>query len=402
MTVSPRRVLIVDYNVTATMLSGHSLLALLDNLDPSRYQAMVVFNRLADVQRAVEKRGIPTAIIPHGGGNPARRVWQYAQVPLQLGRIAKKFRPALVHANNAMAGRTAMALKLFTQLPVIVHLRNIGECHPRIAPFVLRADHFAAVSAATVSGTLPPEAQQRSTVVWDGIDVEAYRPAEADAKRIARRNLGLPTDRLVIGMAGRITPQKGQHVFVEAAKQVLARSPNVVFAHAGGIPTTSAVDLYERGLAVSTTDLVKGGHFFWLAYIEEMAEFWTACDVVILPSTGPEALGRVMLEAMATGLPVVVTDCGGPKEVVGQSDTGYLVPMNDVRTLETAVHELIIYPELRLRLGANGRDVVAKSFSNSAYAARITALYDRVLAEYPYAKPEGAGGCPGPSHAALP
>jgi len=135
----PHTILIIEYANVKTMLSGHSLLAQLDHMDPSRYKAVVIFNRACDLAYAVAQRGHETMIIPHGGGNFFKRAWQYGKLPFILFSLTKRVKPALIHANNVMAGRDAMVLKILTGLPVVIQIRNIG-LPPRTAPFVLRAD----------------------------------------------------------------------------------------------------------------------------------------------------------------------------------------------------------------------------------------------------------------------
>lgn len=374
----PRTVLILDYNVTATMLSGHSLLCLLDHLDRSRYVPVVVFNRPAEVERAVSARGVEAVVVPHGGGSWLRRGWEYGRLPFALGSIARRTKPSLVHANNAMAARAAIALKTVTGLPVLVHIRNIG-LHPRVAPFVLRADSFAPVSQATLEGTLPPRLHPRATVVADGLDLSEYPACDASARADARRALGLPVEALIVGMAGRLSAQKGQRYFVEAAGSLLASRADVVFVHAGKVPCADSSDAYERELASSTAAWSASGRFRWLEYVDSIPRFWAAVDVAAAPSCGPDAFPRVVIEAMAARRPVVATPAGGPQEIITTPDVGALVPMGDGRALAAAIESLLDDPVRRERMGDAARRRVESSYSAGAYALKVMDLYDRLV-----------------------
>jgi glycosyltransferase involved in cell wall biosynthesis len=374
----PRTVLIFDYNNIPTMLSGHSLLALLDHMDPSRYNAVVVFNRPCDAERAVVQRGIETAIIQYGGGNPLLRIWQYGRLPFALWLFLRKIKPALIHANSDIAGRPAIALKFLTGLPVIVHIRNIGLTS-RTAPFVLRADHFAAVSNAAAEGTLPHRVLSRTTVVGDGVELADLPVDRPSAQAAARRTLGLPLDCLIVGMAARLSEQKGQRYYIEAARQIIAQRSDVVFIHAGKVPSAHSTSLYERELAILTDGLGAAGKFRWFDYISPIAVFWAAVDIAVLSASGPEAFSRVILEAMAMQRPVISTFSGGPQEIIEISSTGRLVPPGDSKALSGEILTLLSDPDARLRMGASARARVERLFSADLYADKIMELYDKVL-----------------------
>lgn len=375
----PRAVLVIDYHNVSTMWSGHSLLAQLDHMDAMRYKAVVVFNRPCDMEREVAQRGIETVVIPYGGGSVLKRGWQYGRLPLSLWALARRVKPALIHANNALAARPAMALKALTGLPVVVQLRNI-DLPPRTATMVLKADHFAAVSGAVAKATLPSYTQPHTTVVFDGLELSDYVPGGPAAQANARRQLGLPTDRLIVGMAGRLSEQKGHRDYVKVAEEITRNNnSDVLFVHAGKIPDSEAADPYERELAGTTAEMCACNKFCWLGYIRNVAQFWEAVDIAVVPSCGPEAFGRVIIEAMAMGKPVVTTLAGGPQEVIDAPTSGLLIPMADSVALAGAIERLLSSPDERRRMGNAARARVEREFSATAYAQKMMDLYDKVL-----------------------
>jgi len=373
----PKRVLIIDYNVVSAMLSGHSLLTLIDQLDPARYVVATVFNRPCAAEKAVAARGNTTFIVPHGGGSLAKRCWQYGTLPGKLWRIAQALQPDIIHANNVMAARPAMLLKALTATPVVVHVRNTGLL-PRFRQMMFRADHFACVSQATKLGTLPPFLHPRTSVVYDGLDLAEYSPSQSGKKQ-SRLEHGLPQEALLVGMAGRISPQKGQIHFIEAARQLTRTRSNVVFVHAGGIPDPLSRDAYERTLAEQSRDLCAKQKMRWLGYLDPISQFWNMIDVVVVPSCGPEAFGRVLIEAMAMERPVVATRSGGPEEIIEANKTGLLVPLGDTAALTAAIDRLVAEPQARRLMATAARADVEQRFSAPAYANRITDMYDKVL-----------------------
>jgi len=277
-----------------------------------------------------------------------------------------------------MAGRPAILLKALTGLPVIVHIRNTGF-FPRTAPLVLRADQFLTVSRATAKGTLPPGAQDRTVVVYDGIELSEYPFGNSDLRRSSRMKLNLPTGGYVVGMAGRLAAQKGQRCFLEMAKCICARRTDVFFVHAGGVPSPQSRDTYEKFLATESAGLTRSNRFKWLPYMEEMPTFWSALDLAVVPSARPEAFSRAVIEAMASGVPVVATRSGGPEEIIEGSEAGLLVPMQDADALTRAVTQLLNDGALRARLSGHARAAVEERFSAERYVANIADVFDRIV-----------------------
>lgn len=375
---APKTVLILDYNNVPQMLSGHSLIAFLRHLDSSRYRAVVVFNRIGEYSAAASRSAAETIILPHGGGNLLKRTWQYGRLVLSLWLLARRVRPCLIYANNVMAARPAVVLKALTGLPVIVHIRNTGF-YPRTAPLALRADQFLTVSRSTAEGTLPPDFQNRATIVYDGIELPEFPVADPDSRLRSRLKLNLPSTGYLVGMAGRLTAQKGQRCFLEMAKRICAQRKDVFFVHAGGVPSSKSREPYEQLLAAESAGLTESNQFRWLPYIEDMATFWSALDVAVVPSAGPEAFSRAVIEAMASGPPVVATHSGGPDEIIEHAETGLLVSMQDASALVRAVMQLLNDAELRGRISSNARCAVEERFSAERYAAKIAEVFDHVV-----------------------
>ncbi len=372
---APQPVLVIDYNLDRRLLSGHSLLAQIDNTDPERYRFIVVLNRSTELLYELEKRNIDVHTIPFGGGRLLRKTTDYGLAVLRIGRLIRNYRVRIVHANNVMAGRIAIACRGLLPILCLVHIRNC-DIPAQVRPFINRADCFAPVSDYTLRSALPKHLHGRARVVYDGVETTDFAPRPND-KLVIRRRLGLPEDVTIVGMAGRLSPQKGQKFFIDAAKGIVERSPSVLFVHAGGIPTDHGGP-YERELAAAACELVRSRRFVWLPYLDNLAPFWAACDIAVLPSSGPEALGRVVLEAMATGLPVVASMCGGPEEVIRSGETGFLVPPADTGALQNSIQVLVKSATLRNAIGYAALETVRQGFTAQRYAARLSSLYDSI------------------------
>ncbi len=377
----PRTVFIFDYLVVDAMLASHALTTLLRNLDECRYRPVVILNRACELQTALQTAGVVTYVLPHGGGHFITKLWQYGSFVYKAVRLARLSQPALFYANNALAGRDAMLTKVFFNVPVAVMLRNIGM-FPRGRRFLFRANRFLVHTKHSTEGILPPRVADKSRAVSGCLDMSGFPKRSAAHRVCARRSLGVPDDALIVAMIGRLTPQKGQRFFIQAANKVCAGRRNALFMHAGKIPghgsdklTGSICDEYELELLQLSQDLVRQRRFLWFDYMDDVEKFWAAADVAVLASAGPEAFGLVILEAMACGLPVVATRSGGPAVVV-TPDVGILVPMADADALAEAIEALLGDPARRAALGANGRRCVEDQYSPAAFAEVIMTEFD--------------------------
>ncbi|MDT8307367.1 MAG: glycosyltransferase, partial [Anaerolineae bacterium] len=123
-------------------------------------------------------------------------------------------------------------------------------------------------------------------------------------------------------------------------------------------------------------------HFLGNVSDEELPRLYASADVFVLPANSrAEAFGKVLLEAMASGLPCVTTEVGtGTSTVVQEGVTGFVVPPRDPAALGIALQRLLANPELRAEMGAAGRARVRAEFTPQQMAARVQAVYDGVLA----------------------
>src|SRR5262249_26248881 len=112
---------------------------------------------------------------------------------------------------------------------------------------------------------------------------------------------------------------------------------------------------------------------------EGLAELYRAASLFVLPSD-EEGFGMALVEAMACGVPVISTRCGGPETIVTEGETGHLTPVNDPRGMADRLHQLIQNPEKRALMGSRARDIVDIRFSLEATGRAYLDVYDRLLA----------------------
>jgi len=271
-------------------------------------------------------------------GGVAHWVGYLAAWPLTVGRLAllgRRLRVDVVHSNS-LHSWYGWAVAALLERPHVWHAREIVvQSAGALRVERLLASRFAnrvvAISdavAAQLDGT-------NITVVRDGPDLAAFGPERAGA---FRARVGIDDAALVVGALGRIDTWKGVDVLLDAMPELRRRRPEAVAAIAG--PAVRGKEAYADALAARAA-AIPGVH--WLGPRDDPAEMMADLDVFALPSTSPEPYGLVVVEALASGVPVVATAAGGPVEILATagSAAGHLVPPGDPEALAVAIAELL-------------------------------------------------------------
>lgn len=210
-----------------------------------------------------------------------------------------------------------------------------------------------------------------STVIRHGIDPDQFHPASD--KAILRAKLGLPNLQFV-GCFGRIRHQKGTDVFVDAMIRLLPSRPT-----AGAIVLGRALGQHRLFLAGLRQQVEKAGLSGRVFFPDEVApsqtpDWYAALDLFVAPQRW-EGFGVTPLEAMASGVPVVATSVGAFPELVVPGVTGAIIPPGDVEAMTREVESLLDDPPRLAHFGVNARQYVGDSFSLTAEAEAINAVY---------------------------
>jgi glycosyltransferase involved in cell wall biosynthesis len=209
-------------------------------------------------------------------------------------------------------------------------------------------------------------ARDKYEVIPNGIATESFFP-DADARIAARRELGLGGGDFAVAFAGRLDPQKGLAVLLEAAR-LLADQRDVHVLLAGQGPLEAFAREFIKRHCLSRVRL--------LGFVRPVQNLYNAADVLAMPSRW-EGFGLSAAEAMSCGLAVVSTKVAGLAEVVG--DAGMLVPPDDPRALAKALIHLRDDEQLRKELASRGRARVASCYQIQANVGAHQRLYERII-----------------------
>jgi glycosyltransferase involved in cell wall biosynthesis len=319
-------------------------------------------------------------------GHPPERLGLRGKVDpgalLRLLALLRRERIDLVHTHMDLADYYGAAAARLLGLRLVSTRENADEFRTRRTwkrpPFLL-LEHFAYAAAdATVAVSenlvdfleraegLP---RHKTVVIRNGIDAAVLE--RVPTREEARRRFGLPEDAVVLGTVGRLAAQKGQIDLIAALPAIAARHPEARLLIAGEGPERRALEDRIRRLGLETRAALLG-------HVEEVPVFLRALDVFVLPSLW-EGLPLALLEAMAMGLPVVASRAVGITEAIDHDACGLLVAPRDSTALAQAVVTLLDDPGRGARLGEAARRRVLERHTLEAVAARMDALYRRVL-----------------------
>jgi glycosyltransferase involved in cell wall biosynthesis len=209
-------------------------------------------------------------------------------------------------------------------------------------------------------------------VVPYGIDVRDWSMSD-DQRLVARRDLAVDEDDVVVGIAARLTEGKGHADAIEAVERVSHEIPRVRLLIAGEGPLREPLEAAARK---QPTNRVR-----FLGFVQDVPLFMNAVDVVCFP-TEPwlgEGFGLAALEAMASCRPVVATAVASLPEVVLDGETGLVVPAGDVDALARALGRLSADKDERFRMGAAGHHRAGSTFSLDAMVRRTNEVYQEAL-----------------------
>lgn len=246
---------------------------------------------------------------------------------------------------------------------------------------VFRGAHGAMAGTGAAAGVLRSAGFDGpvSVIPQFGVDPLRFAP-DLETRARTRSALGLEPDTFVVGYGGRLIPEKGVHVLLEAFRglpeKTVRTAPRPRLVIIGDGPERPRLEAAARDAG-----LASRVHFLGHVPSLRIPETILACDVIALPSLGTrtwtEQFGRILVEAMACAIPVVASHCGAVPDVVGA--TGELVPPGDAPALAAAIERLRSDPALRQHRAAAGRARATAEFSQARVAEDTVAFYHQIL-----------------------
>ena len=217
---------------------------------------------------------------------------------------------------------------------------------------------------------------QKITVIPRGVDIDKFHPSKVSEVRVAElmKKWRVQEDAHIIMLPGRLTHWKGHEDLIMALKSVVKKKENIQCLFVGEGRETYTKQLIEKikqeGLA---------GHVVLVGGTRDMATAYTLADLVVCPSTKPEAFGRTAIEAQAMGRPVIAAKHGGACETVKDKKTGWLVKPGDIKTLSSVILKALRQPAERREEMANAGIENATHFTKTQMCEKTVKVYKSIL-----------------------
>jgi glycosyltransferase involved in cell wall biosynthesis len=309
----------------------------------------------------------------------------------EFRRTLRQNRFELVHFNDSPLIPAAWLARR-EGLPVVWHLRSAlpNEGRDTRSGLIRRAIRRLATKPIAINRDVAEVFDVDAAVVPNSVDLQRFRPGDPEAARAA---LGLPNDRPVVSFFGFIYPSKGFREFIEAAARLRERGVEANYLVVGGAVRGQEFFRTVIGRSLQLADLTRDYEseakrlvreldlddvVRFVPFTQDTSNLYQATDVVVAPSQGPE-LGRPVIEAAASGVPVVASGSRTGGGVVIPGETGLLVSDYGVDSIADAVAELLEAPAHRNELGRAARAHADENFDPRRNARRIEAIYDDIL-----------------------
>lgn len=382
------------------------LLDLIAHLDRSRFDPIVFLPAGSPLVRHLDARGVPWRDLPMPRLNVKSpgALLRWRRTSNDLARLAREYGADLVHANTV---RAHLASAFVRDTPVVWMLHDdtfprwlFNGLHQRPARLIANSHATARVYRL--------EDDPRASVVHNGVDTQA---GPGNRYRF-RRRIGVAPDKLLVAHVGRLVRWKGQHIFIRAAARVVGKHPQAHFTLVGaytegdespGVPSTllragpsalrlrSGQALLRAGLGGGATyhaELQRlaqssglGSRLTFAGHQDNIADVYAGIDLLVHASTRPEPFGRVLIEAMAAGVPVIASAQGGPVEIVEDGVTGLLVTPGSSDVLADAMSKILADAPRRTAMGIAARRRAIEHFDIRRQVEAIQSIYQDVLGQ---------------------
>ncbi|MEJ0003508.1 MAG: glycosyltransferase [Pararobbsia sp.] len=365
--------------------------------------AGVKVHLLADARvSGVRKRGALLAALRAG--------WPVIRQVRALARLARDY--DLIYLNTQKAFVLGALARVFVRKPVVWFLHDIlsrdhfGRFQLRVVRTLAPFADVTLVNSEAVAESLRALTGRRDVpleLAYNGIDPAPFDLSVHTRRRALRVAIGVPTDAWCVGLFSRLAHWKGQHVLLEAVSQLLLGEHGALERRSfGGVGDRGnrAVERPSRlpeihvvlvGAPLFGEDAYAARLHEWVArhglqprvhfvgFQDDIPGWMAAMDVIVHTSVAPEPFGRVVVEGMLAGKPVIAARAGGVTEIIEDHVTGLLTPPGDAPALSRALAQLRRDPDAAREYARRGREVARRRFSETAYLEVVDTAIERAL-----------------------
>jgi len=386
MTRTPSRVRTILYVANSGKIGGANrvLTDLIEQLDRTRFRPVLAVPAEGQLKEWAVARATAVHLVPPASADLSsslRRAWR-------LVRLIRSTGAAIVHTIDPVCYREASWASLITGTKRVCHIQFPST--PDMLRWVFRVRPHFTISCyrGHVAEMLRevPFLEGVALAIPNAVRVDSFVELD-DTDTASRWKFGR---RRMVLIVGHLSDIKGHPTFVRAASMISQTQPDCAFVALGGETVQPG---FQKELEALAEKLGVAADLHFLGWRDNVAEIVRAADVFVLPSR-QEGLPLALLEAMASGIPVVATPVNGVPEVVQDEQNGLLVPVDDSTRLASAVVDLLRDPLKARRLATNGRQTVVREFNMATFMNRMQHVYDSLTSDRRSRRRGGAARLP--------
>lgn len=292
----------------------------------------------------------------------------------EFKQILKEMQPDLIHSN----GIKTHLLTIFAKpqnVPLIWHIHDFYGSRPLMAKILgwssVRAQLGIAISQSVAEDAKIILPKLSTVVMYNAIDIDYFSPQDSPSHSPLR-----------VGLVATFARWKGQDIFLEAIAQLIQKYPdlNATFYIVGGpIYKTQGSQFSQQELEEQASNLGISDKVNFLGFQQNIVEIYHWLDIVVHASTQPEPFGLAIIEAMACGKAVIVSQAGGASELFTPNKDAVGVPSGDSSALANAIADLVNSPEKRQYLSEEARQTAVQRFNHQRLGQQLIDIYQVVI-----------------------
>ncbi len=340
----------------------------------------------------IEQLGITSTKIPEmqRSLNPLNDVAAYQKIK----KIIREFKPDVVHTHAAKAGALGRMAAHAMEVPVVIHTFHGNVFHSYFNPLktklILQAERFLAKKSSAIIAISQQQKEdllnfkicpeKKINVIPLGFDLTKFREQQDEKRKSFRSHYALNDDELIIGIIGRLVPIKNHALFLEAFSNILKGTAKKVKAFIIGDGEERAkLESLCNELSLTYSDSPGSNYrVFFTSWIKNIDWAMAGLDIIAMTSFN-EGTPVSLIEAQASGKPIVSTNVGGIRNIVNANETALLSESEDVEHLSANLLRLVEDDALRMKMSQMGWENVREKFHYSRLVSDMKKLYTDLL-----------------------
>lgn len=368
---------------------GGAELCLIDIAKPYSDRALVGLFADGSFKTLLQQNHIPVEVFTNQAiqvskqSNLLQACGSLGQLAPLVGKVVQRAREYdLIYANTQKALVVGAIASLLARRPLVYHLHDIlsaehfSKTNLRVA--VNLANRFASLVIANSQASQTAFVQagghaELTTVIYNGFNPKLYQTCELETNQL-RKQLGIE-DKFVVGHFSRLSPWKGQHILIEA----IAQSPPQLTALLVGDALFGEQE-YVKELQQKITKLGLEKRVKFLGFRTDIPQLMAACDLIAHTSIAPEPFGRVIVEAMLCGKPVVAAKAGGAVELVEHGINGFLTTPGEPQELANIINDCLENAANTATIASNAKIIASQRFDIVNINQQIAQVLSKAIA----------------------